>query len=245
MLSGAVFWRSFLDVHKRRVLRLDLSSATRNEERMNDQRAPEGEVPLSALLAPSRGLKLTRGPVTPDGWVIFKEKIGLDSPSAAYIAACRREGLSVPEQKPGKLQGPIDAEDYPAALQIFYVKLAAMHGDWRAMRGTQPTVAMKNYFVTARAKYLAWQKRRDEEEEREATLSKSWFEIEPGHWALATSLEAARAFTESMKPIENHFTPHERAQFDIDMSKTCPRCKMRRVEPGTTLCGNCFSLGYT
>jgi hypothetical protein len=210
---------------------------------MNDQsESPEGDVPLSALLAPSRELRLVRGPLSPEGWVMYREKMTLDPPSAAYINACRVEGLRIPEQKPEKLQGPIDAEDYTAELQIFYVKLAAMRGDWRAMRGTQPTAAMKNYFVTARAKYLAWKRRRDEEDEREEQAPRFWFEIEPGHWVRGTSEESARAFLESMKaPVAEH-TARERPQFDVDMSKTCQRCKMRRIEPGTARCGNCRAM---
>src|SRR5580765_1632926 len=198
---------------------------------MNDQsESPKGDVPLSALLAPSRGLRLTRGPVMPDGWVIFKEKMVVDPPRDKYISACRAEGLQIPEQKPQKVQGPIDADDYPASLQIFYVRAAARDGDWRRLRGTKPTTKMQDLFVIARAKYLAWRKRRDEEEEREVALPKAWFEIESGRFVLATSEESARAFAESMKPaiVEHH--EHERVQIEIDTSKTCPRCRMRRVE---------------
>lgn len=209
----------------------------------DDQRTPDGDVPLSALLAPSRGLRLVRGPLSPEGWVMYREKMTLDPPSAAYINACRAEGLRIPEKKPEKLQGPIDAEDYTAELQIFYVKLAAMRGDWRAMRGTQPTAAMKNYFVTARAKYLAWKERREEQEQRDALLLKFWFEIEPGHWVRGTSEDSARAFSESMKPVAvEEIEHHVRAQIDIDTSKTCPRCRMRRVEPTRSLCGNCIQM---
>lgn len=215
---------------------------------MDDQsESPKGDVPLSALLAPSRGFKLSRGPVTPDGWVIFKEKLGIDAPSDKYIEACRREGLQIPEQKPKKLQGPIDAEDYPASLQIFYVRCAARQGDWRAMRGTKPTPAMQDLFVIARAKYLAWKARRDEEEAREEALPKFWFEIEPGRFVLAISEEKARAWLEEMKPVvvEHHENTHERFHFEIDTSKTCVRCKLRRANTGHIVCGNCISLGFS
>lgn len=194
---------------------------------MDDQRnSPEGEVPLSVLLAPSYSLRLVRGPISPEGWTIYRHKFERDDLPAAKK----------------RMQAPVDAEDYPAALQIFYVKLAAMHGDWRAMRGTLPTARMIDLFVTARAKYLAWQRRRDEQDEREAALPKSWFEIEPGHWVHGANEESARAFADSMKTrVAEHHT-RERPEIEIDTSKTCPRCKMRRVEPGTALCGNCIRM---
>lgn len=212
---------------------------------MNDQsESPKGDVPLSALLAPSRTLRFSRGPVMPDGWVIFKEKMVLDPPSDKYIEQCRKEGLQIPEQKPSKQQGPIDADDYPASLQIFYVRCAARDDDWRRLRGTKPTPKMQDLFVIARAKYLAWRKRKDEEEEREALLPKSWFEIEPSRFVLATSEESAHAFAESMKPIVVEHHAHERIQVDIDTSKTCPHCSMRRKVPGRSMCGNCIENGY-
>ncbi len=157
---------------------------------MNDQR---GEVPsLSALLAPSMQICWVEGPRNGDT-IFYKTKLKRSAPSAAYIVATHAEGRRLPEQKTKPLHGPIDAEDYPASLQIFYVKLAAKDVDWRAMRGTKPTPRMLGLFVIARAKYIAWKKRRDEEEEREEALPKEWFEIEPGRFVLASSEEKARA----------------------------------------------------
>jgi hypothetical protein len=97
-----------------------------------------------------------------------------------------------------------DASLLPASSQFTYVKLAAKHGDWRALQkhNLEPTDTMKVLFIQMRAKYLEWKKRRDEEEEREAALPKFWFEITPGHWVRVSSEEKALAWVESMKPVE-------------------------------------------
>ena len=142
---------------------------------------------------------------------------------------------------------PKDCANWSATTQLLYVSLAARHGDWRALlnRGFEPTDTMKRLFVRMRAKYLDWRKRKDMEEELEDALPKFWFEIEPGHWVMAKSEEAARKFAADFAASSpEHRERSVREYPTIDTSKTCPSCKMRRVEPGKPVCGNCFSLGY-
>lgn len=136
-----------------------------------------------------------------------------------------------------------DESEKSPSLQAFYVKCAAQSGDWRAMRGAKPTPKMLDLFVIARSKYLAWKHRRDEEEDIEASLPKFWFEIAPGHWVRASSEEKAFKISESLKPVVNvQKEEHERGyvEIDIDTSKTCPRCRLRRVQSGKPLCEICL-----
>lgn len=141
----------------------------------------------------------------------------------------------------------MDASMMGAATQLLYVRLAIRRGDWRDLsrRGMEPTPTMKLIFLKGREKYLAWRARRDEEEAREEALPKEWFELEPGHWVRASSIEKARALADSIKPADIlEAERRERLYGDIDTSKTCPRCKMRRVEPSKSFCGNCIETGY-
>lgn len=141
----------------------------------------------------------------------------------------------------------VDASTWGAATQLLYVKLAIKRGDWSDLRrhGADPTPTMKLLFLKGRERYLAWRQRRDEEEDREAALPKEWFELEPGHWVLASSIEKARALAESLKtPEVIAQEERERAYIEIDTSNTCPHCHLRRRELGKTVCGNCIAIGY-
>jgi hypothetical protein len=141
----------------------------------------------------------------------------------------------------------MDASMMGAATQLLYVKLAIKRGDWRDLhrQGAEPTPTMKLLFLKGREKYVAWRTRRDEEEAREEALPKEWFELEPGHWVRASSIEKARALAESLKSHEViEAEERERRSPEIDTSKTCPSCKLRRIELGKSLCGNCVELGY-
>lgn len=141
----------------------------------------------------------------------------------------------------------MNASTLGAAAQLLYVKLAIKRGDWSDLRryGMEPTPTMKILFIKGREKYLSWRARREVEQAFEDSLPKEWFEIEPGHFVRASSIEKARAFAESVKPIEA-IQAEERARrfIDIDTSKTCPCCHMRRMEPGKAFCGNCIETGY-
>lgn len=142
----------------------------------------------------------------------------------------------------------MDASEWPASVQLLYVKLAAKRGNWRdlARRGLEPTEMMKQIYISMRAKYIQWKRRRDTEDELEAAIPKQWFELTPGHWVRASSEESARKFTaEFSAASQTHGDLEDTRHFtDIDTSKTCSCCTMRRVEPGRAFCGNCISLGY-
>jgi hypothetical protein len=135
-----------------------------------------------------------------------------------------------------------------AATQLLYVKLAIKRGDWSDLRrrGMEPTPTMKILFIKGREKYVSWRARREVERAFEESLPKEWFEIEPGHWVRASNIEKARAFAESIKPVEIiEAERRERLYTDIDTSKTCPHCRMRRRESNAALCGHCIETGYT
>jgi len=129
-------------------------------------------------------------------------------------------------------------DDCSAGFQLLYVVLAAKQGDWRRLKrlGGEPTPTMKLLFLKARAKYLEWRKRQDMRDELEAAMPKEWIEVSPGRWLQGKMIDVT--------PIARSY--EERIQFfhDIDTSKTCPRCELRRIEPGRTLCGNCIATGY-
>lgn len=134
-----------------------------------------------------------------------------------------------------------------AATQLLYVKLAIKRGDWRDLgrRGMEPTPTMKLLFLKGRPKFLAWRAKQDEDEAREEAIPKEWFELEVGHWVRASSIEKAHALVASFKSPETvEEEERERRYLEIDTSKTCPLCKMRRREPDKSLCGNCIEIGY-
>ena len=131
----------------------------------------------------------------------------------------------------------MNASNLGAASQLLYVKLAIKRGNWRDLQrhGAEPTPTMKLLFLKGREKYLAWCQRRDEEEDREP---KEWIEITPGHWVRGKLIE----IPENGNVVAGELAD-TRTFIDIDTSKTCPNCKMRRIEPGRTVCGNCISMG--
>jgi len=168
-----------------------------------------GRIPsLSELLAPS----------------VYTEggKIRRFASSERYLAALKAEGMRLPERKPLPPPSAVDASGYSPAVQLFYVKMAARDGDWRGLRGTKPTPKMQDLFVTARAKYLVWKRRRDEEEAREAELPKTWLEIEPGLFVFAHDEARARALIQNIAPIASMWHRREIQYPEIDTSRTCP-----------------------
>jgi hypothetical protein len=88
----------------------------------------------------------------------------------------------------------MDASTLGAAAQLLYVRLAAKRGNWRDLdrHGLEPTEMMKRLFISMRAKYIAWKRRRDAEDEIEAATPKFWFELETGHWVFEKNEEAAK-----------------------------------------------------
>lgn len=128
-------------------------------------------------------------------------------------------------------------------MQILYVVLAAKQGDWRRLKrigaftrpptAMEPTPTMKLLFLKARAKYLEWRKRQDMRDELEAAMPKEWIEVSPGRWLQGKLIDA--------EPIAQSYEERIRFFHDIDTSKTCQRCKLRRIEPEKLLCGNCLA----
>jgi hypothetical protein len=119
----------------------------------------------------------------------------------------------------------MNASLWGAGTQLLYVRLAIKRGDWTDLRrrGAEPTPTMKLLFLKGRPKYVAWRKRKDEEEIREAALPKEWFELEPGHWILASSLEKAREIAEILKSPEMKAEEERvRSYPEIDTSRCCP-----------------------
>lgn len=133
-------------------------------------------------------------------------------------------------------------------MQLLYVKLAAKRGNWRDLdrHGVEPTEAMKQLYISMRAKYIQWKRRRDAEDEIEAAIPKQWFELELGHWVFAKDEETARKFAADFAVDSQDYRPGEdtRHFVNIDTSKTCSHCKLRRMDPELLVCGNCFNLGY-
>lgn len=132
-----------------------------------------------------------------------------------------------------------------AETQLMYVKFAAKEGNWRSLnrRGFEPTETMRRLFISMRAKYLEWKKRRDLEDAIEEAQPKFWFELEPGHWVRASSEEKARAFAESVKPIEViEAEERERKYPEIDTSHTCDHCGCRTLGPGIEKCSACWAI---
>lgn len=138
----------------------------------------------------------------------------------------------------------MDAALLGAGTQLLYVKLAIKRGDWTDLRrrGGEPTPTMKLLFLKGRERYLAWKKRRDEEEAREEALPKEWFELEPGHWVLASSLEKAREIYEMLKSPETQAEEDRARQYpEIDTSKTCPHCGCKTLDEGVAKCSACWA----
>lgn len=95
----------------------------------------------------------------------------------------------------------MDASGLGAGTQLLYVKLAIRRGDWSDLRkqGFDPTPTMKLLFLKGRERFLKWRERRDAEDAKEAAAEKFWFELEPGHWVRASSIEKAHSLVASMK----------------------------------------------
>jgi len=131
-----------------------------------------------------------------------------------------------------------------AAVQLLYVKLAAKCGNWRDLdkHGVEPTETMKRLYISMRAKYIQWKRRRDVEDELEAAIPKQWFEIEHGHWVWAKSEEVARAFAAEFaqaNPIRDH---EDTRHFPfVDTSRTCPKCGNPSLAAGIEKCPVCWT----
>lgn len=103
----------------------------------------------------------------------------------ALVPGAEKDGWVHYEYKRVKVRPPPipSASVWPAEHQMLYLTLAARDGDWRALQGTKPTEMMLRLFPTARAKYLQWRKRQDEEEDRIRAAPHEWVEVAPGKWS--------------------------------------------------------------
>lgn len=123
----------------------------------------------------------------------------------------------------------MDASEWSADAQMMYLKLAARRGDWRDLRklGVEPTETMKRLFIPMRAKRLDQTKKQDMREEFERAMPHEWFEVEPGHFVWAHSLERARALATIVAQTEAPWHQRELRYPEIDTSRTCPQhgCK--------------------
>lgn len=138
----------------------------------------------------------------------------------------------------------MDASNWSASMQLLYVKLAAKRGNWRDLdrHGLDPTEMMKRLYISMRAKYIQWKRRRDVEDELEAAIPKQWFEIEPGHWVWAKSEEAARVFANEFASVPTAEQLHAHREYPyIDTSRTCPRCGNPTLGSGIEKCAMCWT----